>query len=309
MARESYTPKKENLWLMDMLLRNKEFVTLDYLMKQLKCTKQTIYNYKNELEKKGIVVLSNNASPAAFRIEENMEAYSGIDNNEFHLLMELLSKNDLKHIKDLRIKIMGLISNARFRTQYLKEKIDAIDSCIKHKKMIELDVYYSRDKGATKNVVLNPVLFDRSSGRLYANKLGESKVKTYNLENMGTVRLSAKDKIKVEFKKSISNVNKDPFGFPQGSNEYDVTLLLKPFAHSQLFRQFPLIMKYVNEIKGSNEYSHRLIIKVYDIQPIARFVSGLLTEVKILGTQHAKDEIKEYIQNRVFKGYEENFGN
>lgn len=48
-------------------------------------------------------------------------------------------------------------------------------------------------------------------------------------------------------------------------------------------------------------------MEVYDIQPIARFVTGLLNEVLILESQEAKNLIKEYIKNRIKSGLIMNF--
>jgi len=90
---------------------------------------------------------------------------------------------------------------------------------------------------------------------------------------------------------------------------YRVSLLLRPFAYSQLFRQFPHLLVFVNKLETPiDQYRYRLQLKVYDIQPVARFVTGLLNEILIEGDELSREAIWKYIEQRVVGGMAQNFG-
>jgi translation initiation factor 2 gamma subunit (eIF-2gamma) len=70
-------------------------------------------------------------------------------------------------------------------------------------------------------------------------------------------------------------------------------------------------MVYVNRLENPTEgYLYKLEMTVFDIQPIARFVTGLLNEIYIIkneDTLNSYEEIKKYIETRVFEGMKINF--
>jgi translation initiation factor 2 gamma subunit (eIF-2gamma) len=65
-------------------------------------------------------------------------------------------------------------------------------------------------------------------------------------------------------------------------------------------------MVYVNRLEKPTEgYLYKLEMTVFDIQPIARFVTGLLNEIYIIkneDTINSYEEIKKYIETRVIEG-------
>ena len=84
--------------------------------------------------------------------------------------------------------------------------------------------------------------------------------------------------------------------------------MLTKFAKSQLIRQFPIMEKHLVTIKKDPFYA-LLKITVHDIQPIARFVTGLFNEIKIEGNDKAKEEFKKYYFDRVENGFKINYSN
>jgi hypothetical protein len=56
------------------------------------------------------------------------------------------------------------------------------------------------------------------------------------------------------------------------------------------------------------DFYYRLQVKVYSIQPIARFVTGLLDQIKIEGDEKTLTSIKKYIDDRVLGSLAQNFG-
>jgi translation initiation factor 2 gamma subunit (eIF-2gamma) len=70
-------------------------------------------------------------------------------------------------------------------------------------------------------------------------------------------------------------------------------------------------MVYVNRLENPTKgYLYKLEMTVFDIQPIARFVTRPLNEIYIIKNEDALysyEEIKKYIETSVFEGIKINF--
>jgi hypothetical protein len=296
---------------LEMILRRVDFITISEMIKLMNCSEKTFYNYMDELKIKYKSVIEFQRKPrGAYRIYDPINSSNqGLTDEEFNILIDRLELNPAD--ENLKAKVLGIISNSRWINYHFYEKIKLIKRCIEKQNMIHVRVYYPRGKDPLRGIDLEPVYFDESNGRLRAIRLEDKSQipKLYNLENMEGLQISHH-----KFKKMPFNIDPveivDPFGFSKNrfKDEYDLTILLKPFAYSQLFRQFPKMVKFITKLDESESpYLYVLKITVFDVEPIARFLTGLLNEVKIKGTEHSRMKIKEYIKNRVFEGYDDNF--
>lgn len=315
--------KNKNIQLLEFLLSQSENVPLSRLSKEMKVSKRQVQRYLAELKKinpdlETIRAGTKDAEETCYRISiDHVIDSPGLTPNQFNQLMDMLDNYSDVDSK-LRGKLLYILSKARFAAFYLSDNESKIKECINKKFMLKIKTYYHRDKGAIP-LLLKPVRLDSFNGRVYAYQQGEdiSRVNKYNLELMD---IDENDFMGEPFdlykETGIKNFNPfkkelDPFGFYLKDKKYNIVLHLKPFAYSQLFRQFPHLMVYVNRIENSTEeYLYKLEMTVFDIQPIARFVTGLLNEIFIIKNEDTMEsyvEIKKYIEKRVFEGIKINY--
>jgi hypothetical protein len=315
MKRGAYKSSSIKILKLEILLRGSDYIAFDQLKEQLGCKDRTLFYYLNKLKKlEGFTRVSKPI--LAYRImDTEISTSPGLTEEEYMHLVQLLK--DKKITENLRKKFLAIISQSRLMSLHLHSQIQAIRNCMKEKKMVSVKKYHRRADpiNPQQNIELIPLHFDEANYRLFARYRGskDGEVYTFNLENMEEITASELKYVQQSYKPKKEDSKKDVFGFSLNTrnrkNPIKVELLLSHFAYSQLFRQFPKLIKYIIRVKHniSNKYTHHLVIAVNDIQPIARFASGLLNEIKIEGSPEAKNEIWKYLKERFFEGVIQNY--
>ena len=225
--------------------------------------------------------------------------------DEFNIITSQIK--DLEGINDLiTSKLLKLIYFNLEDFGNYKSEIEIIKNSIKNDTKFLVKKYYGRDK-VSYDLKLTAAKLDIQNKKVFVYNDNKKTFFTYNIENMEKVEPlldTADDYPSYEPKPE----NLDVFGFNFYGKKIEVELMLTKFAKSQLIRQFPIMEKHLITIKKDPFYA-LLKITVNDIQPIARFVTGLFNEIKIEGNDKAKEEIKKYYFDRVENGYENNFSN
>jgi hypothetical protein len=306
---------------LEFILRQTEFIPLSRLAIDLKVTERQIERYIAELKIKNVDIevlrksKFKNINEPHYRINTSeIIDDPGLNSVQFNQLMDMMDNyQDID--KHLRGKLLYILSKDRYAAHFTSENEKKVRNCMKKPNKLIVKTYHHRDGDITP-LVLVPIRLDSYNGRLYAFRENENfnEINKYNLELM---ELDDSNYIGDEFdvKKTAGDLPFDPFkkqqdsfGFYNKGEEFDVSILLKPFAYSQLFRQFPHLLAFVTKMDvNEGEYMYFLNIKVYDIQPIARFVTGLFDEIKIKGNELVKKEIRAYIEKRVFGGLKINY--
>jgi predicted DNA-binding transcriptional regulator YafY len=314
MSRGNYkksTLKKSKLQLE---LRGIEFVNLVDVAKKFNVNVRTLTRYKDEMIAEGIKVEKKPGKNHLYRIyDAEQSSLPKFTEDEFNKLT-----NELKYLagidESISSKLLKIIYlNLEDLGDY-KNEIEIIRKSIKTKTKIFIKKYYGRER-VSYDRILTVAKIDIPRKKIFAydeekeedkkNKKDEKRLLTFNLENMEKV--SALDKPADKFPPYEPKAEDlDVFGFNFYGKKIKVELLLTMFAKSQLVRQFPIMEKHLILIKKDPYYAI-LKITVHDIQPIARFVTGLFNEIRIEGSEQAKEEIKTYYFNRVDKGYQENY--
>lgn len=312
MARDNYKSSIQKKAKLQIELRGTEYVDAREIAKKMNVNVRTITRYIDELiNEEGIKIEKYSKKSYLYRIED--ESYSNnptFSEDEFNLIakeikpIESINKN--AYDKLIRTIYMNLEDTWNYR-----DIIDTIKTSMNDKKKLSIK-YHSRDSIEVKDkkaeeILVTAVYLDTFSKRVYLNYKPNGKVYNLNFENFETISNTEEkadpfDKFKPEKGKL------DVFGFMFKNEEIEVELLLSMFAKSQLIRQFPIMEKYITPIK-KNKFKALLKIVVYDIQPIARFVTGLFNEIKIEGSNDAKLAIENYYRVRVEAGYNENYIN
>lgn len=300
------------LMRLEFLLRGSDYLSVDRLGELLNVSSRTAYRYIEALKSENRALIENKDN--TYRISEEND--SGIIQTSEELLgiYDAIKSNKLS--EDQSKKLLKLVTQSTVMwvdRNPLDEKKDrniitVIEKSLENKKRFFIKPYKSRDSSASARIV-TPVLLDKENRRVYGLENGQRK--TFNFENMlGKVELT---KTKAEDAKGWDPTDgKDVFGFIQPSDDrqaIEVEVAMTPFAHSQLIRQFPQMRKHISDnSKNDKEYLFIVSIKVWDIQPIARFCTGLLHAVKIVGSEEAIKKIKAYADEKVFRdGYSKNF--
>jgi hypothetical protein len=309
---------------LELMLRQTEFVTLSQLQVGLanweaarkpkqQLSARQVFRYIKELEiLRGIQVetrrVSDEFKEPAYRIYNTslIDAF-GLTDEQIEQLMLIIEEGNVDD--GLRAKLLQLISSSRAASNYFRDNAIIIEKAIKSRVRIVIREYFSRKK-TEPNLKLEPVKYDSANGRLYALRVDKinDKVRKYNLELMKDIHLTD-ESYKPIFGFDPNKVEHDVFGFMPGKIVYNVSLLLKPYAYSLLFRQFPHLLILIEKLTTPIEdFYYRLQVKVYTIQPIARFVTGLLDQIKIEGDEKTITAIKKYIDDRVLGSMAQNFG-
>jgi len=302
---ESHTRNSFKINQLERILRGTEFRTLSDLADLLKVNIRSIQRYMKNWSENKYNFQVNNEKKKGFRIfdPDSSGLPTFTEDEIFKLWNHFLEQNMLS--EDLKDKLIKTVSLRIEDTGKFKTEIFEIKKAIKDKKKIRIQEYYSREHHLTHLKEITPVYLNIDTKKVFAFNPIEKKIYTYNLENMYGVKktsIPSDDYFNLSFKKDELDI----FGFRFNNKKINVQLLLTAFARSQLIRQFPKIDELITDIGNSHD-SFRLKITVHDIQPIARFVTGLFNEVKIEGNNEAKELIKKYYSEMVKKGFEKNF--
>ncbi|MBM3433088.1 MAG: WYL domain-containing protein [Bacteroidetes bacterium] len=314
--------KEHKLNQLELLLRQTEFVPLSRLQAGLanwegssrskdQLSPRQVFRYIQVLEdQRGVQVEQRRATELtrepAYRIySPTMIDSPGLTDDQFEQLMALMGGG--RADEELMAKLLHILSGTRAASFYFRDKAILLERALKQRVKVLVGQYYGRDRNESA-LLLDPVRYDGANGRLYAMRSHkpEDPVNKYNLELMEDIRLTDEPATPF-FGFDPNQVEHDPFGFMPRGERFDISLLMRPFAYSQLFRQFPHLMIFVEKLElPAGAYPYRLQLTVYDIQPVARFVTGLLDEVKIEGDERTRGAIKQYIEKRVLGGVQEN---
>jgi predicted DNA-binding transcriptional regulator YafY len=254
-------------------------------------------------KKDSIEIERKRTSFSGFRIyDENFSGIPDFDSDESQIINKEISENEA--IKpETRDKLLKLVFY-HHKDNSDKGLIILIRKAIDNNTKIMVKEYHGRSE-IKKNITLNPVHLDEKNKKVYCFDENLKINKQYNLDRMFGLMVT-KDKNAKDAKWEPEKAKKDIFGFQQKGDPIKLKLQLTIFAQSLLLRQFPYMEKYLMlEEKPHRRYI--LEIEVFDIQPIARFITGLLDEIKILESNEAKKLIKEYIEQRVFKVFDDKF--
>ena len=306
MSREKYSKTITKKSQLQLELRGIEFVDLEDLAKKFGVNKRTLTRGIEDIEKDGIIVEKKKGKNNLYRIYDlDQSSLPKFNEDEFNIITSQIK--DLEGINDLiTSKLLKLIYFNLEDFGNYKSEIEIIKNSIKNDTKFLVKKYYGRDK-VSYDLKLTAAKLDIQNKKLFVYNDNKKTFFTYNIENMEKVEPlldTADDYPSYEPKPE----NLDVFGFNFYGKKIEVELMLTKFAKSQLIRQFPIMEKHLITIKKDPFYA-LLKITVHDIQPIARFVTGLFNEIKIEGNDKAKEEIKKYYFDRVENGYENNFSN
>jgi predicted DNA-binding transcriptional regulator YafY len=304
-----YAPKRSNKEMFIQYLKDKNFVTMQFLVKKLKVDARTIQRYINEIDKpKGYIktkriVGANRKSIKVYRIFDPSESCMPVFNDvEIKAIREYVLENSSINISDSSKRKLAKILHLRNQTHYeFSNIISIIEKAITEKKQVFISKYRSRDFGLEEDILITPVYIDSDDSKVYAYIPGKKYLRPYKFESMYGVAVSSTKSLDFSVWKIEKEV-RDVFTFPYKSAKevYQVDISFNSFVRSQLVRQFPQLKEYVKPVLASTDHFN-LKITVYDISPIGRFIFGLISKVTINSKQF-KSQLKEYFESFIKDG-------
>jgi predicted DNA-binding transcriptional regulator YafY len=258
---------------------------------------RTIYRYIKLLEavdfpvEKGFdnlyFIQSSEDDPtkAVFTIEEmkliKKLIQAEVENNPLKGL--LLKKLSLNSEMD---QVPRLIVKAR-----LGKLVDQIAQSIRDKKQIVLKDYHSANSNEIKDRLIEPIEFGDNYQTIKALDTKDKECKQFKLDRIGEViEMDKSFKFEQLHKKSTADI----FGMT-GGNATWITLHLKMRAYLLLREDYPLSIPYCEKTDSDNYQFHG---PVNNFNGIARFVLGLIDEIKILSPIEFKEFVDKKIQGK-----------
>lgn len=303
----TYGPRKANLLKLLQLLTAPHPVSLQEISQHLPQLKnRTIFSYLKAIEEEYPLERRRKPFPT-YRIKSEFKNPAAtLDASDVRQLQRLIKKEGIRPVLEDKLNAFLRPAKNPLKDRY-PETYRTLENCMKNKWQLLLEKYTSRD-GELNQVTVHPTGFDPVNGKLtgyYINKTGHRIFRDFKVENMLQIRCIERKAHQLNTSVQI----RDVFGFFSNENNdvFKIKLEMSSFAHSMLIRQFRFLSSYIRQ-KKQQEFPFVLQITVFDIQPIARFATGLLNEVRLRGDNAAKKALKKYIERRVLIGYEQNFG-
>ncbi|MFN9803840.1 MAG: hypothetical protein ACK54Y_08445 [Bacteroidota bacterium] len=303
----TYGPRKANLLKLLQLLTAPHPVSLQEISQHLPQLKnRTIFSYLKAIEEEYPLERRRKPFPA-YRIKSEFKNPAAtLDASDVRQLQRLIKKEGIRPVLEDKLNAFLRPAKNPLKDRY-PETYRTLENCMKNKWQLLLEKYTSRD-GELCQVTIHPTGFDPINGKLtgyFINKTGHRIFRDFKVENMFQIRCIERKAHQLNTSVQI----RDVFGFFSNENNdvFKIKLEMSSFAHSMLIRQFRFLSSYIRH-KKQQEFPFVLQITVFDIQPIARFATGLLNEVRLRGDNAAKKALKKYIERRVLIGYEQNFG-
>jgi len=296
--------RKEQL---EKLLRGTSYYSYADLMKVLLIDKRSFQRYFKSLNTPKGYIQERKVKDKAGRYIKEFRIFdpSGISNPTFNqaeitqLWANVFNNSDVllsPIIKNKLIKLVGL----RIEPPEYKYLIATVENAIQNHTKVKIDEYFSRDGGSEKNILVTPVYIDVDNRKVFAYILGQTHLKTYKFESIYGIH--ATETRAVDFSSWVSaKENLDILGFSFKGVKINVHIEFDAFVRSQLIRQFPATNKFISAI-GKSRDSFSLKIVVYDKAPICRFIFGVLSKIKIVGSANFKQHLAQYYTEYIEDG-------
>lgn len=268
--------------------------TIKGIAQRFDASERTIYRYIRLLEavefpiEKGFdnlyFIQSSEDDPtkAIFTIEEmkliKKLIQAEVENNPLKGL--LLKKLSLNSEMD---KVPRIVVKAR-----LGKLVDHIAQAIRNKKQIILKDYHSANSNEIKDRLVEPIEFGDNYLTIIALDTKDKHCKQFKLDRIGEVVQLDKD---FKFEHLHKGTSADIFGMTGKSSTW-ITLKLKMRAYLLLREDYPLSIPYFEKCEDGD---YQFYGPVNHFDGIARFVLGLLDEVKIMEPK----EFREYVQKKL----------
>jgi predicted DNA-binding transcriptional regulator YafY len=271
--------------------------TIKQLAERFDTSERTIYRYIKLLEEVDfllekdfenrffIITTDDDPTQAQFSIEETKLIkkliQSGTHDNP--LKSTLLKKLSLNSEMDSMPRLFLKVRLGHF--------VDQLAEAIKNKSQVVLKNYHSANSNEIRDRLVEPIHFGDNYQSIIALDTQDKICKQFKLDRIGEIIAM---KTKFQYEELHRKNQSDIFGFSGDSNTW-ITLHLSLRAYLLLREEYPLSIPFTE--RTDDGYHFHGPVSSFD--GIARFVLGLMDEIRIKGPDLFKTFIEKKLQQQV----------
>lgn len=277
------------------LLKSTPGKTLRQLSQHLEVSERTVRRYFELLEEIGFIVEKHIIYKTFFIADYTDEESPSFTSEESAVLNQLVKS--LKHnpLQESLLKKLYAQSDLSplandLTKAHLSKVISTIDEAIKESRQIVLKNYSSLHSSSISDRTIEPIGFTENYSQLDAFDIQKNAVRTFKTERISDIEV-----LETPFKnaKGMIVLPRDIFG-NTGDSEYEITLELSFLASLLMKEEFPTSGKFIT----ANDDKYIFKGKVRHLEAVARFVLGLIEEIKVLGSEDFIGFLNKKIANK-----------
>lgn len=291
-------PKIERmLRLMKMMTTNNSY-SVDSMAKHLGMSRRTVYRYIDTFREAGFVIKK---SGNFIRLDKESPHFKDISQlvhfteEEATILKRAIENIDDNNMlkQNLKRKLYSVYDNKILADTIVKGETSAIVhsliEAIEDKKVVLLRDYSSAHGSAVRNRRVEPFAFTTNYVQVWCYDTESHTCKLFKTSRIGSVEILNED---WQFEEKHDKGFIDIFRMTKGDTRLPVKLRLGMMAHSLLIEEYP---RAEQDLTQDGEY-WILDTVVADYAGVARFVVGLMDDIRIIDSPDLESYIADYVQ-------------
>lgn len=290
-------PKIERiLRLMKMLTANTSY-TVDDMAERLDMSRRTIYRYIDTFREAGFVIKK---SGNYIRLDKESPHFKDIS-QLVHFTEEeaVILKRAIESIDDtnllkqnLKRKLYSVYDNKILADTIVRGNnaatVHALINAIEEHRQVILHAYRSSHGGAVRNRLVEPFAFTTNYVQVWCFDTDSKSCKLFKLARIDSVEITdTKWQYEKHHKKSFIDIFR-----MNGSERHRVRLSLGILSRNLLLEEYPLAEQ---QLSPDNEGRWILNTEVANYAGVARFVVGLMDDIRIIDTPELEQYLAQYV--------------
>lgn len=165
------------------------------------------------------------------------------------------------------------------------ENVAKLDKAIEQKKQVLLKNYQSMNSNKLSDRLVEPKSFVKNYEKIDCFDVNDNKIKTFNLERIGSVEMTVNNQTHTAAQKEF----KDVFGTSSFESRV-VRLRMSKRAKLIMEKEFPITQALIKD-DGGNKYF--IQTQYARVESIGRFILGLPGEIEVLSDEYLKNYLKQ----------------
>lgn len=291
-------PKIERmLRLMKMLTANTTY-TVDDIAQRLDMSRRTIYRYIDTFREAGFVIKK---SGNHIRLDKESPHFKDIS-QLVHFTEEeaIILKRAIESIDDtnllkqnLKRKLYSIYDNKILADTIVRGNnsatVHALIEAIEEHRQVILKDYHSSHGGAVRDRRVEPFAFTTNYVQVWCYDTESHSCKLFKLSRIGSVEITAQEWI---YEQQHIKGFLDIFRM-NGNERHPICLKLGILAHNLLVEEYPLAEEHLTATADGDWILHT---DVASYAGVARFVVGLMDDIKIIDTPELEQYIASYVE-------------
>ncbi len=290
-------PKIERiLRLMKMLTANTSY-TVDDMAERLDMSRRTIYRYIDTFREAGFVIKK---SGNYIRLDKESPHFKDIS-QLVHFTEEeaVILKRAIESIDDtnllkqnLKRKLYSVYDNKILADTIVRGNnaatVHALINAIEEHRQVILHAYRSSHGGAVRNRLVEPFAFTTNYVQVWCFDTDSKSCKLFKLARIDSVEITDTEwQYEKHHKKSFIDIFR-----MNGSERHRVRLSLGILSRNLLLEEYPLAEQ---QLSPDNEGRWILNTEVANYAGVARFVVGLMDDIRIIDTPELEQYLAQYV--------------